>query len=684
MKTIKQLLRQPVKTAVGILMVALAFAILVTCVGQYTATDLTRNNVENNYDTVALLSEQYFWEDIPTGGRRRHTILPEKYQNWIDDTLASRTDLVKLESYSEVYSAYIPSLSPDNFSQYENGDWMDFLRPESGCGNPYRCAVFEVTLTKVGTILNEDVVYYGTTEDDLVPYRNNITLLCVGTVERVIGLEEGFTSPVGKPIALCIKVFEESALEALDLAVGQRYLVYGMDYTDVHGEKMDSLIYMNQPLFEELFGAGIYDALNDNTDFAPIREQIHGTLTVCNRADLPILYRDKGQFVFRDDLREFRYRDTDGIHHTYIPTEEFSAQYTVPTIAKLEGTAEEFLATEQGTLWNQVLAGMEIQNHGFPVLAVDKLGYQTTFSQERTRIVEGRDFSEEERENHAKVCIISQQVAVRNGLSVGDTIDMRTYAYDLNIDVQYSDVSVGSRFPSAAIYSRAEGFTSEMASYTIVGLYRQEDAWQNREDSYGITPNVIFVPKGSITGDKLTGVSGIYYTVILHNGKMEAFQTLMEEAGYPDLFICYDQGYSEIMATLDAYEEVSKKALYIGLAGFSAVVLLFLFLYPNQQKRALRLMGTLGASSWARLGHTFGGTLCILVPGALLGGFVGERLWQRIAAALMEWVNVEITLDADMSAVAPKLTAVGLAGTALLALLVSATLSRTKGLLKRK
>ena len=128
----------------------------------------------------------------------------------------------------------------------------------------------------------------------------------------------------------------------------------------------------------------------------------------------------------------------------------------MPTIAKLEGKAEEFLATEQGTLWNQMLTGMEIQNHGFPVLAVDKLGYQTTFSQERTRIVEGRDFSEEERENHAKVCIISQQVAVRNGLSVGDTIDMRTYAYDLNIDVQYSDVSVGSRFPSAAIYSRAE------------------------------------------------------------------------------------------------------------------------------------------------------------------------------------------------------------------------------------
>ena len=182
----------------------------------------------------------------------------------------------------------------------------------------------------------------------------------------------------------------------------------------------------------------------------------------------------------------------------------------------------------------------------------------------------------------------------------------------------------------------------------------------------------------------MTFTSGPFSTLVLENGKREEFKTLMAEAGYPDLFICYDQGYSEIMATLDAYEEVSKKALYIGLAGFSAVVILFLFLYPTQQKRALRLMGTLGAPSWARLGHTFGGTLCILVPGALLGSFVGQQLWQRIASALMEWVNVEITLDADMSVIAPTLTAVGIAVTTVFALIISATLSRTRGLMKRK
>ena len=158
----------------------------------------------------------------------------------------------------------------------------------------------------------------------------------------------------------------------------------------------------------------------------------------------------------------------------------------------------------------------------------------------------------------------------------------------------------------------------------------------------------------------------------------------MTEAGYPDLFICYDQGYSEFMASLDAYEEVSQKALYIGLVAFVAIVLLFLFLYPAQQKRSLMLMGTLGASAWGRFCHTFVSILCVLVPGAALGGYVGSKLWTRIAAALMEWINIEIALESDMTAIAPKLTAASLAVVAFAALIVSAALSRNRGLMKRK
>ena len=57
MKTVHQLLRQPVKTLFLLLLVFLASAMLVICVGQYTAAGLARANLDDRYDTVALLSD---------------------------------------------------------------------------------------------------------------------------------------------------------------------------------------------------------------------------------------------------------------------------------------------------------------------------------------------------------------------------------------------------------------------------------------------------------------------------------------------------------------------------------------------------------------------------------------------------------------------------------------------------
>lgn len=686
MKTIKQILRQPMRSIAGILVVALAVAILVASTGQYAATLLTKENVDDNYDTVALLSDAYFWESKPGGGRYHYTVLPEKYQKWIDETIQNRPDLVKQESFSEAYSAYVPGVSPDNFSQYKEGDWMDYFHPDLAIGNPYRCAVLEVTINQVGTVLDEDVVYYSTKPDfsDEEEYRKNIALLCSATVEAVLGLEQGFASPVGKTIVLRIQVFDETDLEALELEVGQRYLVYGMDYSDVHGEKMENYIDANAEAMEELFGPGTPDNLNGRTDWTVVMEQIHATMSVGNRVSLPVLYRDKGQWVFRDDLLEYHYRDEEGMHLTFRPTEEVYPDYEVPTIARLEGTSQDYLASEAGALWKKMLEGIQISNHGFPVLAVDKLGHQSTFAREQARIVQGRDFTEAERTGGAKVCIISQQVATLNGLNVGDTIQMRTYAYDPNIEVQKNDISSGSRFPSAAIYSHAMGFTSETETYTIVGIYRQEDAWQNREDAYGITPNVIFVPKGSISGDKLTGASGIYYTLILHNGKLEEFTALQQAAGYPDLLICYDQGYREIVAGLDAYEGVSEQAFHTGVGAYATVMFLFLLLFPLRHRSVLATMGTLGATGWKKLCYLMVSSVSLLIPGTVLGTVFGVLVWERVAAELMASLSVLIPLESNMAATVPAVALTQLLAATILVLVISIFAAGSKHMLKRK
>ena len=679
MKTIKQLLRQPLKTAIGIVIVALAFAILVTCVGQYTATNLTREDLDDRYTTIGLLSSNSLIE-ITEKGVKHLSKLPEATQMWVDTTVQARTDLIKTVSYTGLVSAYISDLNIDNFSQHENGHSMSSYNR----GDPYRCAMLTVTLTKIGTIESENAMYIG--EQKCL---TDITILCAGTVESVVGLEKGFDPPVGKTIVLHIKVPNRDYFDALNLQIGETYLVYGEDFTSGTDKAKISRTSNYQSSYEELFGELLH-SLGGRLDYKPMLAQFDCVMTLCDPASItawiPTYDKATGKetgYVLSDRY-EIHYWDGNNILRDWISADEYVPYYQLPAITALNYSTEEFLASEKGTLWREALDQMEINNHSFPVLCVDKLGYQAAFSRELARIVDGRDFSESELLNGAKVCIISQTVATRSGVQVGDTIQLRTYDRDPTLGEQLYEMTASGSFPSAALYSKALGFSSETEPYTIVGLYRQEDAWQNAYDSYGFTPNTIFVPKSSVTVEMEIRDKGIYSTLVIENGKIDEFKTLMEEAGYPDLFICYDQGYSEFMASLDAYEEASQKALYIGLAAFVAIVLLFLFLYPAQQKRSLLLMGTLGASAWGRFRHTFISILCVLVPGAALGGYVGSKLWTRIAAALMEWINIEIALESDMTTIAPKLTAASLAVVAFAALIVSAALCRNRGLMKRK
>ena len=681
MWSIKQQFRQPIRSIMGVLLIAVAVSILVTCVGQYAATNLTRANLDDRYDTVGLLSDNYFWTSS-SGIRQHNSALPEDIQTWINTTIQNRTDLIKEESYTEVYSAYVHAVSPDNFSQYENGDWMDYNSTGTGVGNPYRCAMLEVTLTAIGTIVDEDTVSYGSSMEDMQKFRKNISVMCTGTVERVIGLEQGFKSPVGKTIALTISVYSEDELDTMELEVGQRYLVYGMDYSDVQGNALYSCISSNPSMYEELFGAA--DMGLNGPEYDNIAEQVDCYMSVCDYSALPIIYNNNGSFETRFDFWKNYTKTESGISMQYAPAEGLASQYKVPTITKLAGTAGDFLASENGGLWRQVLDEMEISNHGFPVLAVDKLGYQIAFSRGESRITEGRDFTEAELMQSSNVCIISESVATINGLSIGDSIPMQTYGFDPNIEVQRSDLISGTCFPSAAVYSRRLGFTSEVGDFTIVGIYRQNNAWQNHEDSYGLTPNVIFVPKGSISGDARIGIQGIFYTLVLRNGRMQDFQTLQKEAGYPNLFICLDQGYTEIAAGLDAYEGVSTNALYIGIAGCIVILILFLILFPCQQGKTLATMSSLGASRGKRICHIVVSTVCLLIPGAAIGGLAGSHLWKRVAETLMESVNVQIPLEANVAVFAPSLTLLMLGMMSVMVFLLAVVASSDRGLMRRK
>ncbi len=676
MKAIKQIVRQPLKSIVGIIMAALAVAILVTCAGQYAATALTRANLDQRYDTVAAISNEYFWELVKKGSAS------EDIRLWIRDTVENRPDLVKTESFTGLFSAYAPKLNADNFSRYEDGEVLtegSYADVEQAA---YRGAVLEVTLTGVGTVLAEDVSTFTNGDGESHVMLNHTRMLCRGTVDRVISMEQGFLPPVGKDIALLVTAYSQKELDALELREGGRYLVYGMDYSDLHGYELGNVILDNLDAIQELYG----------TIWKPLWRELAGRIdcymTVCDYSALPSNYVSDGEFITLTDQRKYYTRDGDRVFMDLIPAEEYIRNYRIPTIARLEGTAEDFLESEEGALWRATLEQLKISYHGFPVLAVDKLGYQLAFAREQARIVEGRDFSESERANGDRVCILSEAVAAASGLTVGDTVELQAYGEDLNLDIQRNALlDTSTHFPDAAVYSGTMGFISDMERFTIVGLYRQNNAWQNKWDPYGITPNAIFIPKAavpSMTEEMRTGESGVFYTMVLQNGKMDEFNKYQADAGYPDLYVCMDQGYGEIVAALDAYRGTSARALGIGMAGCAVILALFLALFPLQQGKTLAIMSSLGVPRGRRIRHVVVSALCLLVPGAVLGAAAGALLWERVAAALMKSVNVNIPMEARMGALAPGLALAVTAVMTAAVLLTAVVMSGGKGLGRRK
>lgn len=747
MKTIRQLIRQPVKTLMGILLIAMAVAILITCIGQYAAAVRMRADIDKSYTTIA----------VPTPKARQHGSSDDALENnpanaglsgivseymeinpalgdWLAETAVTHPEIVESVSYSNLFTAYLPKVSPINYTKFYDVVRTTFL-PR---GVPYVCAMLEVTLTEISRKPDEHVRELWLSLDKPITQTTRVNLTAKGTVEKVIGLQEGFRDPTGCPIQLTFSVFDKKALDALQLEVGKRYLVYGMDYQDLDYD-LRCMVSLDQANFEQPFSMDkvltappelqpgdhdseiiYFDALG--TVYNYYRNMIQRengkriaytsfgveylataracSLTVCDYSAIPGVFYDYDEqgaprgFKISYDTRRY-YPDIASVmlersgimYEQEIDTETYIAAYGVPTAVQLSGTAEEFLASGEGAIWRRALDEMEINNHALPVLAVERVSYQADFSRGQAQITSGRDFTPNETESGAQVCILSESLALENGLAVGDTVELRTYSYDPNINILMEEWNPYYRltnFPDAAFYSRSRGFDNTMRRFTVVGLYRQENEWHNGASDYGFTPNTVFVPKSCVSGDGITRRCGIFYSIVLKKGAQEAFDALLTDAGFPGTFVYYDQGYARIMNGLDAYSAVSHKACIAGAAAYAAIMALFFLLYPLGHRKNLTLMSRLGTPRRKRFSHVALSTLTPLCAGSLLGACAGTALWGRVTSGLMASAGVDIVLAVNLPRTAAVLSAAQLLPAALLALLLALLITGGNNLMKRK
>ena len=636
MNPMHQLTRRPVKAAFGALLLALAGVILALSGGQFWAAVQTRAGVEETYTTVAVV----------TGGLKATspgspTVPVSAYEadNCLMRWAREGWSVIRGQATMGLAGGYSPKLTPLTTFYQMDVDSSD-TRIDNDEDVPYNFAILEIEITEVG----EERVYYPR-EYDTGAFFNWVVS---GKVLGVQAMSGDWNDPTGRNANFYLQITGESDAAGKALQAGQRILVFTHNYRDLDFEQR-CLIAEDLRLSGYEVDPRSLDIENNLIRYADRTTAITITDGEGNPwpDDAP-LYKDPVTGSESTiDLRRlntiaFNVDDCSQpwtLYDEQWNVEEQKWEWTVQRVIAYdtdydlasftilpEGvTAEEMIASSP--TWQKAMESVRVNSHSVPVLAVNHLEALADFAAGTTMVTQGRSISQAEYDSGAAVCLVSESLARENGLNVGDVLPLSLYEYDQ--DLRYSYIHEYNPRPSC--YLPDQGFQQE-TEYTIIGLYRQSNEWVTTPTSF--TPNSVFVPEKSVTCQTVYGNYGVWSSLILQNGTIDQMEARLEENDLGGAVTYYDQGYSDIVESLDGYTRVSRTVLLVGLALWAVVLAAYCILLPMQEGKTALRMWTLGAKRRDIAGQ-------IWTPSALMAA-AGTVIALAVSIPGMSWATDKI------------------------------------------
>ena len=321
-----------------------------------------------------------------------------------------------------------------------------------------------------------------------------------------------------------------------------------------------------------------------------------------------------------------------------------------PAAERWEGDPSRFFDETPHDAWRVYRDAWERQNHALPVIGTDRLEAMFAFLHGDAIIIDGRAFTPEEYETGAKVLILSETMAARSGLQVGDTLTLSQY---LLPDEQRIATEVGESKNNPVIsYLNMDVKYGPEEAFTLVGIYRQQAAWS--KDTYAFTPNTVFTPRktqihggyGTIDAGFSKDIYGIYISLELVNGSVEEFLLALEQSPYAGQFYAFDQGFEAVQKDINGLSETTGRLLWIAAGGWMLLLLLYLLIYQSAQRRNLGVMRSLGVPPGRAAAYLWGSGMAVALCGIALGVLVC-----RVAlAAVQEHVLADMLGAIDRTA----------------------------------
>ena len=657
MNPLHQLTRRPVKAAFGVLLLALAGAILCLSGGQYWAAAQTRATVERTYTTVAVITGLGSSEE--TAGSMNAESLRQSSATgaaiFFQEPEQQSWDIIRSRPTVGMVSGYSPCLKPA----------ISLYTGHRGSDAPYEYSIVEIRADAVTEVIND---WFG--ESGSAVWQLD------GQVLGIYGLNDAFRDPSGQRASVTLCQEYDDPAKLLHPEAGKRYLLLSHSYTDdewylrrnvADWVFMDTNVQLDPWSLDILGNLIRYDqrANPDGTQYC--RPAHDGEFTddadgLVELAPDELIYSDPvtgievtnidpdafGRFSFAvdalKDTGEIMVEDPQQPGNWRPETVDYT-QYNLPSIQELPDgvTAQEVI--DSTSSWRMAMESIQTNNHSVPVLAVDSVEGMLEFASGRTQITQGRSISQEEYRDGAAVCLISETLARESGLDVGDTLPLSLYEKEKNL----MPTMVGDSDPTASYYLPQRGFQQE-TEYTIIGLYRQSSEWSETVASF--TPNSVLTPKKSVTCAMETGdcaieasPSGLWGTMILKNGTAGQMEARLAENNLAGTVTYYDQGYSGIMESLDGFSRVSRTVLWVGLALWVVVLAAYCVLFPLQEGKTALRMWTLGTVKRDITGSIWLSSAAVAVIGTVIALAVSIPGMSWAIGKLQELTGSELAMS---------------------------------------
>ena len=660
MNPLHQLTRRPVKAAFGVLLLALAGAILCLSGGQYWAAAQTRATVERTYTTVAVITGLGSSEE--TAGSMNAESLRQSSATgaaiFFQEPEQQSWDIIRSRPTVGMVSGYSPCLKPA----------ISLYTGHSSSDAPYEYSIVEIRADAVTEVNND---WFGES--------GSANWLLEGQVLGIYGLNDAFRDPSGQRASVTLCQEYDDPAKLLHPEAGKRYLLLSHSYTDdewylrrnvADWVFMDTNVQLDPWSLDILGNLIRYDqrANPDGTQYC--RPAHDGEFTddadgLVELAPDELIYSDPvtgievtnidpdafGRFSFAvdalKDTGEIMVEDPQQPGNWRPETVDYT-QYNLPSIQELPDgvTAQEVI--DSTSSWRMAMESIQTNNHSVPVLAVDSVEGMLEFASGRTQITQGRSISQEEYRDGAAVCLISETLARESGLDVGDTLPLSLYENEKNLPWTFR-TTVGDSDPTASYYLPQRGFQQE-TEYTVIGLYRQSSEWGKTVASF--TPNSVLTPKKSVTCAMETGSSaieaspsGLWGTMILKNGTAGQMEARLKENNLAGTVTYYDQGYSEIVESLDGFSRVSRTVLWVGLALWVVVLAAYCVLFPLQEGKTALRMWTLGTVKRDITGSIWLSSAAVAVIGTVIALAVSIPGMSWAIGKLQELTGSELTMS---------------------------------------